>query len=264
MERTTLHETPILSRRSRVGHRALPELALFGAVVPGGGWHRQGLGPWRWSFAARLRQIGFVCTRGPSRTLPAGHGTELALFDAPDKSLVQPNRPPISARKRGSGPNSATFVVGVLFGAIHAGRGPQSCLCAPISGHQGPNWVCLTRFTLPRGRPTYPSPPKFGFVSHNCPRRLSSPRRRPPAVAGNWLCLYKQSRRWPGIGFVSHSYSPRRQGGHGEESRDCLCDLCASVVKLGTCKGECSFDSTDETLRICTDAFMLFDFVGCI
>jgi hypothetical protein len=63
--------------------------------------------------------LASFCTIAPRPTAPGYRPTrcrrELALFDAPDKSLVQPNRPAISARKRGSKPNSATFVVGVLF-----------------------------------------------------------------------------------------------------------------------------------------------------
>jgi hypothetical protein len=56
-----------------------------------------------------------ICRWLQSEKTPGPPGRKLALFDACDKSRVQPNRPAISARKRGSKPASATFVVGILF-----------------------------------------------------------------------------------------------------------------------------------------------------
>jgi hypothetical protein len=51
------------------------------------------------------------------------HRADHAKQDAPDKSLVQPKRPTISARKRRSKPNSATFVVRVKQSQFPAAPG---------------------------------------------------------------------------------------------------------------------------------------------
>jgi hypothetical protein len=68
----------------------------------------------------RAREGAIVQNEANSPAAPGGRGPQgwgtrgnCAKQDAPDKSLVQPTRPAISARKRGSKPSSATFVVGV-------------------------------------------------------------------------------------------------------------------------------------------------------
>jgi hypothetical protein len=67
MERTTLHVMPILSRRTRVGHLALPELALF--VPPAPATARPSRGT-----------LALFCTIAFHDPRPTWQGCELASF----------------------------------------------------------------------------------------------------------------------------------------------------------------------------------------
>jgi hypothetical protein len=69
----------------------------------------------------QVRQTNPICRRWAGKTIVKAKGLgdatrhqgNCAKQDTRDKSLVQPDRPAISARKRGAKPNSATFVVGI-------------------------------------------------------------------------------------------------------------------------------------------------------
>jgi hypothetical protein len=76
---------------------------------------------WRGSLWGQVRQTNPICRRWAGKTIVKAKGLgdatrhqgNCAKQDTRDRSLVQPDRPAISARKRGAKPNSATFVVGI-------------------------------------------------------------------------------------------------------------------------------------------------------